>query len=125
MLSRPIINKAELRLLIKMWINYCSDDKTISEERLDKLSAKFRVGKMLYDLDKEFSYIADKDNSKLIETILSDYETATYNFLKNATEEEFEKQTFVIVFEGCNYSILKTDLPTLNSVCYKLCKKNL
>ena len=125
MLSRPTINKAELRLLIKMWINFCSNDKEITEERLDELSAKFRVNKMLYDLDKEFSYIANKDNSKLIETILSDYETATYNALKNATEKEFEDKTFVIVYEGCNYSVLKSDLPTLNSVCYKLCKKHL
>lgn len=52
MTFRPTIKVSEYRILVKMWIKYCSRTKTDNKVRVDHLMEKYSVGKFLADLDK-------------------------------------------------------------------------
>ena len=52
MTFRPTIKVSEYRILVKMWIKYCSRTKTDTKERVNHLMEKYSVGKFIADLDK-------------------------------------------------------------------------
>lgn len=68
MTFRPGIRVSEYRILVKMWIKYCSRTKTANKERVNHLMEKYSVGKFIADLDK-FMQLQLKTISNLKETI--------------------------------------------------------
>ena len=59
--TRANMKMTEFRVLVKMWIYYCSEDKTMTNERLHELMDKHSVGWFLLELDNYIMKITCKD----------------------------------------------------------------
>lgn len=114
------ITKKEYRLLIKMWIAYCSDNKNDSALRVEMLFRQYKVEKFLNDLDKVLAYNLSEEDVSLIEMLLTDLETLAYEATKELTEEEYKKETCEFMFNNIKYYIFKSDVELVNKLICKL-----
>ena len=114
------ITKAECRVLIKMWIRYCSDYKDDSDLRIQMLFEKYKVGKFINDLDKVLEYTLSDDNMRLVSLMLLNLETLAYEVTKGLSEEEYNKETTAFRFKHTNYYILKSDVELISKIIYQL-----
>lgn len=118
------ITKSEYRILIKMWINYCSNDKDDSDLRIEDLYNKYNVGELLNDLDKVLELTLDDDTARLIELMLINLETLAHEITKELSEEEYQKETAEFMFKSVKYYILKSDVDLITKLIYKLKLQN-
>ena len=59
--TRADMKITDFRVLVKMWIYYCSDDKNDSSERVRELMDQHSVGWFLLELDNYIMKITCKD----------------------------------------------------------------
>lgn len=114
------ITKKEYRLLIKMWIAYCSDNKNDSPLRVEMLYRQYKVEKFLHDLDKVLELTLDDDTARLVELMLINFETLAYETTKELSEEEYKKETVEFMFKSTKYYILKSDVELVTKLIFKL-----
>lgn len=118
------ITKREYRVLIKMWINYCSNDKDDSDLRIEDLYNKYNVGELLNDLDKVLELTLDDDAARLVELMLINLETLAHEITKELNDEEYQKETAEFMFKSVKYYILKADVDLITKLIYKLKLQN-
>lgn len=114
------ITKKEYRLLIKMWINYCSDSKNDSALRVEYLYRQYNVEKFLHDLDKVFELSLDDDTTRLVELMLINFETLADETTKELNEVEYKKEVVEFMFKSTKYYILKSDVELVTKLIFKL-----